>query len=336
VKSVGTYRIGSSHTSFQVTEFPVAGLNEYVRTIGLRCPRTLVYVGYPTLSLSPRTGSGFMANDLSASTLTGKLQIEVFGADLDGHQFIEHTRTLTITRDGATIALVRKLAPDSELIVRNPATNEVSAARVADLMRDDIFVQVYAIAFIDPIVNLWQFEFPQVESKNTDVMECDRCHAVDAVLISDIEMEILESKQTLRRFCECSNSSTVWKPTNRRVTERKAAERETRDRRSKIPPADETASSTPSERRRQRRTAMKVPASIRCDGWEDVVECEDVSRGGFRFTSLKRYPARTLIEAAAPYAKNSINIFVTARIAYQQQLSGRLYRHGVEYVKSIK
>ena len=81
---------------------------------------------------------------------------------------------------------------------------------------------------------------------------------------------------------------------------------------------------------------MKVPACIRCDGWEEVVECEDVSRGGFRFISLKRYPASTPIEAAAPYAKNSINIFVAARIAYQQQLSGRFYRHGVEYVKSIK
>ncbi len=292
--------------------------------------------GISDIQFGPRTGSDFMAHDLSASALTGNLQIEVLGADLHGHQFIEQTRTLTVTRDGATIPLLKKLAPDSELIVRNPATNEEAAARVVDLLRDESDVQVYGIAFIDPSVNLWQVEFPQVESKKTDVMECDRCHAVDAVLISDIEMEILESKQTLRRFCECINSSTVWKPTNRRVTERRAAERESSDRRNKIPSADETTSSAHSERRRQRRTAMKVPACIRCDGWEDVVECEDVSRGGFRFTSLKRYPASTLIEVAAPYAKNSINIFVTARIAYQQQLSGRLYRHGVEYVKSIK
>ena len=188
-----------------------------------------------------------MANDQSASTLTSKLQIEVFGADLDGHQFIEQTRTLTITRDGGTIALANKLAPDSELIVRNPATNEEAVARVVDLIRDDISVHVYGIAFIDPSVNLWQVEFPEVESKKTAVMECNRCHAVDAVLISDIEMEILESKQTLRRFCDCSNSSTIWKQTDRRVTERRPAEREVSDRRSKIPSAEETASSATKE-----------------------------------------------------------------------------------------
>ena len=67
-----------------------------------------------------------------------------------------------------------------------------------------------------------------------------------------------------------------------------------------------------------------------------LVECEDVSRGGFRFKSPKAYPEGTHVEVAVPYAKSSVNTFVTARITYEQALSGGLYRCGVAYVKAIQ
>ena len=277
-----------------------------------------------------KKGIHSMASKVLASSLTGKVQIEAFGVDLDGRQFIEQTRTVTVTRDGATIALANKLATDSELIVRNPATNEEAIARVVDLVKNAIFVQVYAIAFIDPSVDLWQIGFPEVQSKKMTVMECNRCHSVDAVLLSEIEMEILELKQTLGRPCDCSNSSTIWKQTGRKVTDRRATEREVNDRRRKIP------AHVPRERRRERRTAMKASACIRFSGEEVVVECEYVSRGGFRFKSRKTYPAGMPFEVAVPYLRSSFNIFVTAQIAYKQELSGGFYRHGVAYMKSIK
>jgi hypothetical protein len=232
--------------------------------------------------------------------------------------------------------LASKLAPESELIIRNPVTDEEAVARVVDLIQDGTSVHVYGIAFIDPSVNLWHVEFPEVQSKKTIIMECSRCHAVDAVLLSEIEMEILESKQTLRRFCECSNSSTIWKQTDRKVTERRAADRRVNDRRRKLSPIEEPPAPAPQERRREKRTAMKAAACIRYYGGEKVVECEDVSRGGFRFKSRKAYPTGMRIEAAVPYAKSSVNIFVTVRIVYQQELSGGFYRHGVAYVESIK
>jgi PilZ domain-containing protein len=275
------------------------------------------------------------ADKQSAKSLTRELQIEVFGADLDGLQFIEQTRTLTITRDGATIPLSIKLSPESELIVRNPATNQEAAARVVDLALDPASVHVYGIVFVDPSVNLWQVEFPEAQSK-TIAMECTRCHHVDAVSLSEIEMKILETKQALTRHCKCSNSSTPWKRTDQKVTEPKATEREVSEGQRKISPIEEPATGAPRVERKEKRTAMKVPACIRDNRGEEVVECENVSRGGFRFKSRKIYPAGTPIEAAVPYAKNSVNIFVPARIAYQQGLSGEFYRHGVAYTKSVK
>ena len=270
------------------------------------------------------------------SPVTGQLQIEAFGTDLNGRQFIEQTRTLTITRDGATIALANKLAPDSELIVRNRVTNEEAVARVVDLLRDEVFVQVYGIAFIDPTVDIWHAEFSEAESKKRAVMECNRCHTVDAFLVSGIENEVLESKQTLRRFCKCSNSATIWNLTDRRVTERRTAERVACDQRRKISAIKEPTAPARQERRKGKRTAMKAPACIRRNGSEEVAVCEDLSRGGFSFKSQKARQAGKSVEAAVPYAKNSVNIFVPARISYRQQLSGGFYRHGVEYGKFIE
>jgi PilZ domain len=271
-----------------------------------------------------------MADEHPASSLTGELQIEVFGADLDGRQFMEQTRTLTITRDGATIPLANKLAPESELIVRNPATNQEAVAHVVDLVQDPICVHVYAIAFVDPSVNLWRVEFPEVQYKKTIFMECTRCHNVDAVSLGEIEMKIFGTKQSLTRYCECSKSSTTWKRTNRSITEPKATERKVSD------PIKEPTTHTPQERRKVKRTAMKAAACIRDSRGEEVVECEDVSRGGFRFKSRQIYPAGLPIEVAVPYARNSVNIFVAARIAYQQGLSNGFYRQGVAYMKSIE
>ena len=115
-----------------------------------------------------------MANERSTNTLTSELQVEVFGEDLDGRQFVEHTRTLIIAREGATVPMMCKLAPDSELMIRNLATNEEALARVVGLLHDAIFFRVYGIVFIDSSVNLWKVEFPDLRSKKTIIMECIR------------------------------------------------------------------------------------------------------------------------------------------------------------------
>jgi hypothetical protein len=277
-----------------------------------------------------------MANDASTNSFAGELHIEVFGTELSGRQFIEQTRILTIARDGATISLANKLAPDSELIVRNPANNKEAIARVVDLIREEMFVHVYAIAFVDTPVNPWQAEFPEAMPPATVTLECSRCHAVDAVSLSEIEKDVFESKQTLTRHCDCSKSSTTWKPTDRRVGERRAPEQRTSDRRQESPRVEKLPARRSHEKRREKRTPMSPPACIRSQGWETVVECEDVSRGGFRFKSRRAFPEGARIEVAVPYAKSSNDIFVAARIAYAQPLSGGFFRYGVAYVKAAQ
>jgi len=277
-----------------------------------------------------------MAEKLSTGTLTTELQLEVFGEDLDGHHFIEHTRTLMITRDGATIPMSCKLAPDSEVVIRIPAIKEEALARVVGLIHDATFLQVYGIVFVDSSANPWQVDFPEIKPQKATVMECIRCHKVDGVLLNEIEMAILESTQELNRTCGCDKSSTIWKQTDRRVTDCTAAKRGASNPPRKISSSEEPAARPPQERRRGRRAAMKAAGCIRCREKESFFECEDVSRGGFRFKSREIYPTGMPVEAAVPYAKNSVNIFVSARIAYHQELSGGLHRYGVAYQEHIR
>ena len=79
---------------------------------------------------------------------------------------------------------------------------------------------------------------------------------------------------------------------------------------------------------------MKAVGCVRFSGVEVVVDCEDLSRGGFRFTSRKEYPEGTRVEVAAPYTKSSNNIFGLASIIYSHRMPNGHFRHGVNYTKS--
>ncbi len=268
-----------------------------------------------------------MGQNKSLNNPTNELQMEVVGFDLVGVQFIERTQILTISREGATICLTSDLAPESELIVRNPTNNKEAVARVVGLIQDDTCFRAYGIEFVDPSTNPWQMESSSAPPEKSISMECSRCHRVEIVSLSDIETRVFKSEGALTRHCACVNSSTIWKQTDRKAT--KNAE---------IDPRQETSSAEASpkkagaERRRTRRTAMNIPASIRFAGQVVGVECEDVSLGGFRFHSWKSYPAGTRIEASVSFARSSVDIFLAGRIAYQEELPGGLYRYGVAYV----
>jgi len=72
----------------------------------------------------------------------------------------------------------------------------------------------------------------------------------------------------------------------------------------------------------------------RPDAPDDIVACEDMSRGGLRFKSGKKYFEKTLIQVAVPYSPGDQAIFVSAQIVYVQELpEQKLYRCGVMYLR---
>jgi len=88
-------------------------------------------------------------------------------------------------------------------------------------------------------------------------------------------------------------------------------------------------------RRKHARVKVSYSACIRhADRDDDVVTCEDMSRGGLRFKSHRRYYDRTLIEVAVPYNSGQPAIFVPAQIVFIQELPEQeLFRYGVAYLQ---
>lgn len=89
----------------------------------------------------------------------------------------------------------------------------------------------------------------------------------------------------------------------------------------------------PENRRKHVRMKVSYKACIRRSGFvDDIVTCEDMSKGGICFRSRKQYYKRTDIEVAVPYAPGGNAIFVPAEIAWVVEVTkDKLYRCGVEY-----
>ena len=270
-----------------------------------------------------------MAENVATSVAALSIPIEVVGCDLDGMQFIEPAKTLVITRDGATSTLENKLAPESELIVRNLRTGEEALARVVGRFRDEVHGNVYGFAILHRSESLWDVQFPPESTKKNVFLECSVCRDVFAASLLEIETVVLQANKEIARICENCGAVTIWKLTDREISSGRPSV-------SPIPvekPKEDPEAGK--EKRTNKRAEIKVTACVRYSGIDTVVACENMSRGGFRFRSRKKYPVDLRFEASVPYTKSSFNIFAHARIMYCQELANGEYRHGVAYIKTL-
>lgn len=85
------------------------------------------------------------------------------------------------------------------------------------------------------------------------------------------------------------------------------------------------------------RAGVTFMACIRHADCDEIVECDNISRGGLCFRSRKTYPVESVIEVAAPYSPGWHAIFVPACVRHVEQLpSGTLFRYGAAYTQPPK
>jgi hypothetical protein len=98
-------------------------------------------------------------------------------------------------------------------------------------------------------------------------------------------------------------------------------------------PAERKLAAAIDNRRKHSRARVNYKACIRRSGFADeVVDCEDMSKGGICFKSRKKYFERTAIEVAVPYAPGGNAIFVPAEIAWVVEITkDKLYKCGIAY-----
>ena len=270
-----------------------------------------------------------------------QIPVTLIGSDTEGRVFLEQTHTLLISLHGAGVVSKYKLSPDQEILIRVPDSNKEADVRVIGQMGEHEDLYVYGVTFLQSHINFWDRDFTpltELEKKITSLtLECSRCQARDSVEHDDLEFDVYAFNDSVVRHCKECGSSTIWRISSARLNE------EIVFHEPEPPPATrEALADVPAERdrpdnkRKHRRAKAKFRACIRRPGFEDdIVVCEDVSRGGVRFKSRRAYFVDTPIEIAVPYSPGASSIFSPARILYVQELDQQKYfRCGVAYTKS--
>jgi hypothetical protein len=283
-----------------------------------------------------------------SSRIPREIEILLVGSDMEGKVFSETTKTVLLSRYGAGIVSGYKLSPEQELILRRLDTDKEVEVRVVGQIGSQKNTYTYGMAFLDQSLDFWGIKFPPLtdsEKASTRVfLECLRCQARETVEQSDLESDVFLVNEGIVRYCKVCGSSTFWKKSSEESpVEAPAVEvvqkHEATETAAQMEPETAVATQTlapPENRRRHVRSRVSFKGCIRSSGLgDDIVTCEDVSRGGLCFKSCKRYVEKAAIEVAAPYSPGPQNIFVPGQIVHVQELEEeRMFRCGVEYTGS--
>jgi hypothetical protein len=268
-----------------------------------------------------------------------EIPIILIGSDTEGRSFLEHTRTILISRHGAGIASQYKLSPEQELLIRAQDSDKEADIRVIGQIGVQSELYTYGVAFLEVDSNFWGREFKSLNASEKQaaplILECSRCGRRESIDQNDLEVDVYAFNQSVVRDCKACASSTVWKISAAQVNQIGEPEkREVSSAPSTSAPGPARASNA-ENKRKHRRTKVDFAACIRRPGFDDdVVVCEDMSRGGIRFKSPRVYFADATIEIAVPYSPKSSSIFVPAQITHVQQLAEKkLFLCGVAFTK---
>jgi len=259
------------------------------------------------------------------------VNIEITGKDASGREFEEQGRTLSISRYGAAIVLNRELAPGQQVVVTRPEIEKEATARVLGQIGGQAKGYIYAVTFPDQKVNLWGIVFPPLLESDKAVvrllLECIACQTREVVYLDELQTEVFEANRSLSRSCKQCAAWTIWKRTPHELLATQAADAATGPVPAEAPAAR--------NKRRDIRVALNKSACVRQPGFgEEIVQVENVSRGGLSFLSSKGYLEGSRIEIAVPYSPGTANIFVPARIVRSRELPEKgLRRYGVAYLR---
>jgi len=176
----------------------------------------------------------------------------------------------------------------------------------------------------------WGIHFPPPEpgevAEAVATIECRSCHTLAEVRLSVVEADVLETAGMLSLPCEVCDRLTPWGYAKKTSVAPQAA--------AEAPP--ELTAEQILMARRHRRVSLSLPALIRrYTGGVEITHTDDVSKGGFAFTSEKDYYVGEGLMVACPYSGTDRNIEVQAQIVRRQLIQGTANKqYGVQYAGS--
>lgn len=265
---------------------------------------------------------------------------------LQGTERVEcNGHTTSINRHGARVQVPRPLPDGATVRMVNAASTREADFRVVGLVAPLTGEGgVYGMA--GPLVNgssrldpsnaqftwageaFWGIHFPPPEPEEAAeaaaTIECRSCHTLANVTLSVVEADVLETAGMLSFQCEICNRETPWGYAKKPEPP---------------VPADASPELNAQEiirARRYNRVALKLPVLVRrYSGGTEITQTDDVSKGGFGFTSQNDYYVGEGLMVACPYSATARNIEVQAQIVRRQEVPGTdRKQYGVKYAGS--
>jgi hypothetical protein len=289
-----------------------------------------------------------------SSRVSREIPILLFGSDTEGRTFSEETKTVVLSRHGAGILSNYKLSAEQEIFIRRLDSNTEAEFRVVGQIGFYGGSYTYGVSFVGFSADFWEIAFPAPTASELEatrvILECSKCEAKEVVQQSDMEADVFLVNEGIVRYCKNCGSSTFWK----RAPEGTVVDPAPSQSVLPVPPSPSPAghpipssgektaiSAGPAEppakmanRRKYMRTKVRFQACIRSFEYgDDVVACEDMSRGGIRFTTRQKYVAGTEIQVAVPYSAGSPGIFVAGQIVrVVEHATDKTFQCGLQFL----
>ena len=262
------------------------------------------------------------------------IPIRGIGADAEGNPFDAAGRTVAISRKGAAVILSHRLTAQQEITIRRLDKGQEARACVLNRLGGQPPEVIYGIAFLNPEDNLWGVDFPQLSGGEEPLarllLRCEVCSALTVVHLDEIELQVFELSHEIARFCKACSATTCWRQASGEQASRRPSYSDDPALPEMVPPVK------PKDLRRHSRVRTSLPACVRQAGMADeIVVCENLSRGGLCFRSSRRFAEGSEIEVALSYTPGSANIFVPGRVAHVSEANGA-FRCGVAYVAALE
>jgi hypothetical protein len=268
------------------------------------------------------------------------LQIRIFGSDIEGHIYREDAQTLLLSRNGALILTNRSLIPQEEILIRRDHTGKEAPAQVVGRVRQQKDGYVYGVKILDPEINLWDINFVPLTEEERAVsrmlLECSKCKQREVIYFEEFETEVYHTNRYIYHHCRRCREATIWNESEHEASERV---KEIPAPPPPPPPPEPTPEPRTKNERKYNRIDCHLRACIRYERFfeDEVLEINDVSRGGVSFWTRKYLAPGTKIEIAVPYSPGMANIFVPAEIVRLRPVPDKnMYECGAAYIKRIQ
>jgi len=261
--------------------------------------------------------------------VTLRMTVEASWATAAGTTHKQPAETLLVSRNGGVVRIAERVEAGQELHLRRHIDGDhwkSTRARVVAEIDQDSSGYLYALHLLDPRYDFWDIDFPAPhkaeEALARLLMECSFCQRREVVYLNELQLKSFEVRKCVARHCRNCDSPSIWvESLSEAAPENVPAHAPTEER---IVP-----------RRNRTRVKARVLACIRRRGFaEEVVVCEDLSKGGLSFRSRNQYAEGSRVEVAVPFTPGTGAIFVPIRIVFSQAIpTAGLYRHGAAYIK---